>query len=176
MSHVSHPIHRSKKLSNHARCCVFLRQSVVQVTHGWWMEMCSGCVQHEQLDVQFPPMSSTSLNPVKDILEAFQWWSGRERALHERILRPKFSSHKPWADCHVATVAFVDIIPLDQHAFLAFLLRSPLGRSSTSVTCSATGCFLARCSDLVSKGVFSLSDHRKPVQCLPRRSAHQRVQ
>ena len=46
----------------------FLRQSNVQFTRSWWMEMCSGYVQHEQLDVQFPPMSSsTGLNPMKNM-------------------------------------------------------------------------------------------------------------
>ena len=37
----------SKKLSNHAGCCVLLRQSLF--TDSWWT-----AIQHEQLDAQFP--------------------------------------------------------------------------------------------------------------------------
>ena len=46
-SRISRLVECSKKLSNHARCCVLLRQSLF--TDSWWM-----AIQHEQLDVQFP--------------------------------------------------------------------------------------------------------------------------
>ena len=87
MSRVSRPMKRSKKLSNHARCCVVLQESNVQFSRGWWMELCSGYVQHKQLDVR----PCRRLHPVKNVLETFQWC---ERALHERIFPPEFSSHK----------------------------------------------------------------------------------
>ena len=95
MSGVSCSIERSKKLPNHAWCCVLIRQGDIQLSYCWWMEMCSGYVQHEQLDVQLPSMApSAGLNPVKNILQTFQGRCGRERALHERILPPKLTSNK----------------------------------------------------------------------------------